>query len=125
MSTLRRRIFGSPPPSPSPTPVPTPPDVNIRDIPEDLKLITTEKLDKLKHKAGKGNKRRISIVFALGGVLGLFAAGFFAQQQEIIKFEGLLDLNLDSLLDVLPPGLVKDAKALTVSDTITFIKVVC
>lgn len=120
MSTLRRRIFGSPPPSPSL--VSTPTSFNVRDIPEDLKLITAEKLNKLKQRAGKGYKRRISIFFALGGVLGLFVAGFFARQQDILKFEGLLDLNLDSLIDVLPPGLIKDARALTVSDKIVNMK---
>ena len=110
MSLLRRRIFGSPSPSPSPAPTPNPEN----NIGEDLRLVSSAKLDKLKHGASKGNKRRISIFFALGGLFGVFIAGFFAQQQDVINFEGLLDLNLESLIDVIPAGIVKDAKDLTV-----------
>lgn len=119
MSSLRRRILGSPSPSPSPASTPIP-DNNKNDnndsnnIGEDLRLVSSAKLDKLKQGARKGHKRRISIFFALGGLFGVFLAGFFAQQQDVINFEGLLDLNLESLIDVIPAGIVKDAKDLTV-----------
>jgi phospholipid:diacylglycerol acyltransferase len=109
MSSLRRRILGSP--SPSPSPIHTPDPNNTTQ--DDLKLIPTEKLDKLKS-ARKGHKRRVSIFFFLGGIFGVFIAGFFAQQQDVINLEGLLDLNLDSLIDVIPAGIINDAKDLTV-----------
>ena len=108
MATLRRRIVDtfrdSPSPSPSRegTPGPT----------EDVRLIPVQQLKALKH---KGRKRRNGLIFGLGGLFGVFLAVFFAQQQDVIRFEGLMDVNLDSLVDVLPAGLIKDAKDLTVS----------
>ena len=115
MSSLRRRFFGSPSPSPSPTP--TPPNQENHDFGEDLRLVPTAKLHELKKKGAKqSHKRRNSIIFILGGLFGVCVAAFFAQRQEVISFEGILDLNLDSLIDVLPAGVIKDAKDLTVSE---------
>ena len=42
-------------------------------------------------------------------------AAFFAQRHDVINLEGLMDMNLESLIDVIPAGIVKDAKDLTVS----------
>ncbi|KAJ5644847.1 hypothetical protein N7507_010858 [Penicillium longicatenatum] len=56
------------------------------------------------------SKRRNGLIFALGGLFGIFIAVFFAQQQEVISLESLLDLNLDSLIDVIPQGIMRDAK---------------
>jgi hypothetical protein len=46
--------------------------------------------------------------------VGIIIALFFANKQEVINLEGLIDFNLDSFLDVIPVGIVKDAKDITV-----------
>jgi phospholipid:diacylglycerol acyltransferase len=72
-------------------------------------------LAKLKNSLGKPRgKRRHSFVFLLGGLFGIFVALFFANQNEVISLDALLDLNLDSLIDVMPSGLLSDAKEFTV-----------
>ncbi|KKY23195.1 putative phospholipid:diacylglycerol acyltransferase [Phaeomoniella chlamydospora] len=107
MSGLRRRFANafressSPSTSREQTPAPG----------EDVRLVSVEKLKTLKK--GKGSKGRQSLIFGLGGLFGILIAVFFAQQQEVIKLDGLMDVNLDSLIDVLPAGLVKDARDLT------------
>ena len=60
------------------------------------------------------SKRRNGFIFVLGGLFGIFIALFFANQQEVISLESLMDLNLDSLIDVIPQGIVRDAKAFSV-----------
>ncbi|PFH63052.1 hypothetical protein XA68_10093 [Ophiocordyceps unilateralis] len=57
----------------------------------------------------KTRKRRNTLIFLLGGVCGLFAAGFLAQSNDFIEFG---DLSMDSLFDVLPAGLVRDMRDL-------------
>ena len=107
MSDLRRRLVrtitgdDSPADSRAGTPEPG----------EETKVVSKAKYDKLVSK--KTSKRRSTILFSLGGLVGLLAAIFFAQQQEVVKWEGLLDVNLEGLFDVLPIGLVRDVKALT------------
>jgi phospholipid:diacylglycerol acyltransferase len=39
---------------------------------------------------------------------------FFANQHEVISLDALMDLNLESLIDVVPAGLVRDAKEFSV-----------
>ncbi|OJJ51448.1 hypothetical protein ASPZODRAFT_21911 [Penicilliopsis zonata CBS 506.65] len=56
------------------------------------------------------SKRRNGLIFALGGLFGLLVALFFANHQEVISFDGLMDLNLESLIDVIPQGIVKDVR---------------
>jgi hypothetical protein len=60
------------------------------------------------------SKRRNGLIFALGGIFGIFVALFFANQQDVISLESLMDLNLDALIDVIPQGLVRDAREFTV-----------
>lgn len=55
------------------------------------------------------SKRRNGLIFALGGIFGIFVALFFANQQEVISLDSLMDLNLDTLIDAIPQGIVKDA----------------
>ena len=43
------------------------------------------------------------------------AAGFFAGRNDLIDFPELRDLSMDSLIDVLPAGFVRDARDLAVS----------
>ncbi|KAI9892601.1 MAG: hypothetical protein M1814_001294 [Vezdaea aestivalis] len=61
----------------------------------------------------KSRKKRNGLIFALGGLFGLFAAGFFAQKTDVINFEGLSELNLESLMGALPSNIVRDAKELS------------
>lgn len=44
----------------------------------------------------------------------MVVAAFFANQHDVINLEGLVDFNMESLLDVIPAGIVKDAKDITV-----------
>lgn len=103
MSTLRRRLLGdsSTDVSRDPSPVKG----------ESVILVQTAHLKKL---TKKRSKRRQWSIFGLGGLLGIIVAAFFAQRHEVISLEGLMDLNLESLLDVIPAGIVKDAKDITV-----------
>ncbi|GAQ04464.1 phospholipid:diacylglycerol acyltransferase [Aspergillus lentulus] len=59
------------------------------------------------------SKRRNGLIFALGGIFGIFVALFFANQQDVISLESLMDLNLDALIDVIPQGIVRDAREFT------------
>ncbi|KAJ5239873.1 hypothetical protein N7468_004492 [Penicillium chermesinum] len=55
-------------------------------------------------------KRRSSLFFILGGLFGVFVALFFANQQDVISLESLVDLNLESWIDAIPQGIIRDAK---------------
>ncbi|KAJ6115733.1 hypothetical protein N7523_006150 [Penicillium sp. IBT 18751x] len=68
------------------------------------------------------SKRRNGFIFVLGGLFGVFIALFFANQQEVISFESLMDLNLDSLIDAIPQGIISDAKQFMQHDpdTVTY-----
>ncbi len=109
MSALRRRIGNILRDSPTPSP-----DLSRDGTPdpnEEVRLVSTKKLEKLTKR--KTSKRRSGIIFGLGGILGLMLAVLFAQSQDIVKLEGLLEVNLDSLLDVIPVGLVNEVKDLS------------
>ena len=103
MSTLRRRLLGdsSTEPSRDPSPVKG----------EPVQLVSTSHLQKLNKRRGK---RRQWLVFGLGGLFGIVLAAFFAQRHDVLNLEGLLDINLESILDVIPVGIVNDAKDITV-----------
>ncbi|KAN0073096.1 Lecithin:cholesterol acyltransferase domain containing protein [Elaphomyces granulatus] len=58
-------------------------------------------------------KRRYSFIFLLGGLFGICVALFFANHNEVISLDALLDLNLDALIDVIPQGILRDAKEFT------------
>lgn len=60
-------------------------------------------------------KRRNTAIFLLGSLFGLIAAGFFAKSNDLIEFPELGEFSVDSLLDVLPAGLVADMRDLVVS----------
>jgi phospholipid:diacylglycerol acyltransferase len=107
MSALRRRIarvF-------SETSSPSPGD-SRESTPEEVKLGPVSKLKDLTKR--KKSKRKSGLLFGLGGLVGIVVALFFAQQNDVIKFEGMLDVNLDSFLDVIPASVIKDARDLTV-----------
>jgi len=63
------------------------------------------------HKKSK-TKRRNTFIFFLGGLFGLVVAGFFAERNDLFDLPELRDLSMDSLMDVLPAGFVKDARDL-------------
>ena len=44
----------------------------------------------------------------------MVVAAFFANQHDVINLEGLADFNMESLLDVIPAGILQDAKDITV-----------
>lgn len=75
-------------------------------------MVPVSKLKKLT--TTRKSKRKSWLIFGLGGLFGLIVAVFFANQQEVIKLESLLDVNLDSLMDVIPAGIVNDARDLSV-----------
>ena len=79
---------------------------------EAVTLVPASQLQKLKTKSR--SKRRSTFIFGLGGLFGVLVAAFFAQQNDVINLEGLVDFNLESLLDVIPAGVVNDAKDITV-----------
>jgi len=123
MSSLRRRIFGagsadtSPASSRDVSPAPlagTPGET------EDYKIVRAKELDKLNKRvrARKSSKKRNAWIFGLGGVFGVLAAGFFATPpgsiDKLIDIAGLNDMNLDSILDVLPAGLIRDVQDMQV-----------
>ena len=85
-------------------------DEELRVIP----LSKLNKLNKLSHKQDQGSKRWSGIIFGLGGVFGLILAAVFAKEHSGITLDGLLDINLDSLIDVIPAGIINDAKDITV-----------
>ena len=108
MSVLRRRfgkVF-------SETPTPSSSEDGAPGTGEEVQSVPVSKLKKLT--SGRQSKRKSWMIFGLGGLFGLLVAVFFANQQEVIKLEALLDVNLDSLMDVIPAGIVRDAKDLSV-----------
>jgi phospholipid:diacylglycerol acyltransferase len=66
-------------------------------------------------------KRRNGLIFTLGGIFGVFLALFFANQNEL-SLEALMDLNLDALIDVIPAGVLRDAKQFSVCDCSFFLR---
>lgn len=109
MSTLRRRLLGDPSSSAEASRDPSP---SGKDEP--VTLVSSSKLAKLKSGKGRPSRRRQWWLFTLGGLFGLTVAAFFANQHDVINLEGLVDFNLDSLIDVIPAGVIRDAKDITV-----------
>ena len=123
MSELRRRIFGvGTPADSSPDSSRDPSPSAGQKVGPEYKVVSKEKLEKLrqdvKHIKRKGHKRRHFWIFALGGAFGIFLAGFFASNNgsldKLVDIAGIRELNLDSLLDVLPGGVIKDVQELQV-----------
>src|SRR4051794_26982669 len=64
----------------------------------------------------KGRKRRFGLIFSLGGLFGIIVAGVFANHNDVINInlDLLSDLNLDSFFDVIPAGILKEARDISV-----------
>ncbi|KAI0381083.1 LACT-domain-containing protein [Hypomontagnella monticulosa] len=60
----------------------------------------------------KTRKRRNTFIFFLGSLFGLIAAGLLAKNNDLIELPEIGELSMDSLLDVLPAGLVTDMRDL-------------
>ncbi len=105
MASLRRRIVGDPSSAePSRDPSPT--------KGEPVTLVPASQLERLTKK--RWSKRRQVLIFGLGGLFGVVIAALFANHHDVINLEGLMDMNIESLLDVIPAGIVNDAKDITV-----------
>ena len=65
-----------------------------------------------------GTKRRNAWIFALGSIFGIFIAGYFATSNgsldRLVDLAGIKDMRIDTLLDVLPAGLIKDVQDIQV-----------
>lgn len=105
MSTMRRRFLADSASSTEHSREPSPAKG------EPVTLVSKSQLQKLK---GKRSKRWQLSIFGLGGIFGLVVAAFFANQHDVINLEGLVDFNMEALLDVIPAGIVNDAKDITV-----------
>lgn len=111
---LRRRTKDDVPPSDSPRDNNRPRFFRVRTEEDKLR----EEFDGAKVKQlviRPRSKRRNGLIFVLGGLFGIFIALFFANQQEVISLDSLTDLNLESLIDVIPQGIMRDAKEFSVS----------
>lgn len=110
MQGLRRRVVGdaSPAPSSESSRQPSP------DRTEKLRVISENHLKTLKtatkNTRKSFGKRRAGLLFTLGSLFGVFLAVYFVGSSEVLDLAGLLDVNLDSIFDVLPAGLVHEAK---------------
>ncbi len=102
-SSLRRRLVAGETPSGSREGSP--------DKAEDVRLVPVSKIKSGKHKRG-GGKRRNGLIFFLGGLVGIVAAGLFARSNDLIEFPEIG--SMDSILDVLPASVVQDARDLIV-----------
>ncbi|XDG04830.1 hypothetical protein ABKA04_004445 [Annulohypoxylon sp. FPYF3050] len=102
-STLRRRAVGADT-SESSSQAPTPRDESPAKPGDKVKIIHDHK--------PKTRKRRNTFIFLMGIVFGLVAAGFLAKNNDLIELPEIGELSMDSFLDVLPAGLVKDMRDL-------------
>lgn len=118
MSTLRRRLLGDHSSSPSRTPSPVP---DPSDTPTDTVSVSTQKAQQINKQLSRttgrpaSRKRRNLWIFGLGGLFGVLVALFFVAGNNEIIDTYLKQFNLDTLIEVLPAGLVRDAQELQVS----------
>lgn len=119
MSNIRRRIFGgdgnhNSSTEQSRTPSPVRHGKKVDPVP-----VPAAKVDQMnKHlKKPKSSKRRYAWNFGLGGLFGVFVAAFFAKQNDMIDMAWMEGVNLDSIIDVLPAGLMNDAREFQVANS--------
>ena len=105
MSTLGRRFLGDNSSSTEPSREPSPAKG------EPVALVSKSHLKELR---GKRGKRWQFTIFGLGGIFGIDYAAIFANQHDVSNLEVLVDFKMESLLDVIPAGIVNDAKDITV-----------
>lgn len=109
-TTLRRRNLAGNKPAPVDSEV-----TDITDVPESddsPESQPTSHVHVVEHVHHKTKKRRLGLIFLLGSLFGIVAAGFFAKSNDLIDFPEFGDLSMDSLFDALPAGLVRDMRDL-------------
>ena len=57
----------------------------------------------------KPRKRSTWLIFTFGGLAGLLLAGVAANNQDMVNLQLLRELNFDSIIDVIPVGILKEA----------------
>lgn len=87
------------------------------DKAEEVRLVPVSKI-KSSNQKEKGRKRRNGLIFFLGGLVGIIAAGLFAESNDLIEFPEFG--TMESILDVLPANFVQDARDLIVCFPIYF-----
>lgn len=117
MSALRRRVLerdGSSSASRTPSPAPTEPsqEPDKVSVPIDKLNKLNQHIHHVKHR--KDSKHRNAWIFGLGGIFGVLIAFFFVQSSDVVDLAYFKQMNLDTLLDVLPAGLLQDAQDLQV-----------
>ena len=76
----------------------------------DFRILPAQKLQEIITKP-KGQKRQKAWIFGLGGIFGLVVAALLAaNQNQMLDLAALGDINLESLVDVLPAGILRDAR---------------
>jgi hypothetical protein len=108
-SGLAKRILGDDTPSTS-SREDTPPKAEEVRLAPVSKIIATAS-----HHKHRTRKRRNGLIFLLGGLFGILVAGYFAERNDLFDFPEFGDLSMDSLMDALPAGFLKDARDLQVS----------
>ncbi|RAK99826.1 phospholipid:diacylglycerol acyltransferase [Aspergillus ibericus CBS 121593] len=88
---------------------------DVRDVPESQPKSQSppSKPKKESFVTKPRSKRRNGLIFVLGGLFGVLVAVLFANQQDVISLDSLMDLNLESLMDVMPQGLLTDVREFT------------
>lgn len=102
--------------------VPLPEDVseNLEDSGNETTVAGT-KLDQSSHnhhhhhpKKPKLSKRRGGFMFVIGGLAGTIIAGIALKNQDIVTLDSLAEFRLESLVDVIPAGILKEATDISV-----------
>ncbi|RPA79146.1 Phospholipid:diacylglycerol acyltransferase [Ascobolus immersus RN42] len=75
----------------------------------DLTPGTTYQKVKTRVVKARPSKRRSWMIFSIGGLFGVILAGLAYRNQDLMSLDVLGDISLDSILDVLPPGIIKEA----------------
>jgi phospholipid:diacylglycerol acyltransferase len=109
--TLRRRGQTANPPRSESSPLPAEANSNNEGAKESDK---TPAVKVIHHHPPRTRKRKTTAIFLLGSLFGIIAAGFFAKSNDLIDFPEIGELSMDSFLDVLPAGLVKDMREMVV-----------
>ncbi|KAL2210739.1 LACT-domain-containing protein [Sarocladium strictum] len=113
-TTLRRRNIANTEPAPVDSEVTNTTDVSELAESDDSPDAPhpTSHVHVVEHVHHKTRKRRLGLIFLLGSLFGIVAAGFFAKSNDLIDFPEFGDLSMDSLFDALPAGLVRDMRDL-------------
>ncbi|KAF1809380.1 LACT-domain-containing protein [Eremomyces bilateralis CBS 781.70] len=112
--SLRRRVLGgSNNDKDSPASSNDPSRDSSPAVGEEMLFLSEKKPEKSHHLTRTpGTRRRNAWIFFLGGLFGLALAAFFARSNDMLDIRALTDINLDSIFDVLPAALLRDAQDL-------------